>query len=201
MAISDFPRGPRTTSPSGVTTPATACLLWSSLFGRIASDTAQPQKSPTLIPINPAALRAFIRLVAFIFSFCGTFGGQSIFRYAPFAFHWANIAQMDASLEPLRRMPFDGSHAPVCSRHRLGSRGQLRHGLAFREAAHGPRPYRIEDRSHLLFGFLFAQYAAIAVFSAFETNPWPLILINMGRPLLAFAVSGIVLGAWRLREP
>lgn len=51
------------------------------------------------------------------------------------------------------------------------------------------------------FGFLFAQYVAIAVFSAFETNPWPLILINMGRPLLAFAISGIVLGAWRLREP
>ena len=51
------------------------------------------------------------------------------------------------------------------------------------------------------FGFLFAQYTAIAVFSAFEGNPWPLIFINMGRPLLAFAISGIVLGAWRLREP
>jgi hypothetical protein len=51
------------------------------------------------------------------------------------------------------------------------------------------------------FAFLFAQDAAIAVFSAFETNPWPLILINMGRAFLAFAVSGIVLGAWRLREP
>jgi hypothetical protein len=50
------------------------------------------------------------------------------------------------------------------------------------------------------FAFLFAQYAAIAVFSAFETNPWPIILINMGRAFLAFAVSGIVLGAWRLRE-
>jgi hypothetical protein len=49
-------------------------------------------------------------------------------------------------------------------------------------------------------GFLFAQYAAISVFSAFETNPWPLILINMGRPFVAFAISGIVLGAWRLRE-
>jgi hypothetical protein len=51
------------------------------------------------------------------------------------------------------------------------------------------------------FGFLFVQYATIAVFSAFETNPWPLILINMGRPFLAFAISGIVLGAWRRREP
>ena len=40
----------------------------------------------------------------------------------------------------------------------------------------------------------------ISVFSAFETNPWPLILINMGRPFLAFAISGIVLGAWRRRE-
>jgi hypothetical protein len=51
------------------------------------------------------------------------------------------------------------------------------------------------------FVFLFVQYASISVFSAFETNPWPLILINMGRPFLAFAISGIVLGAWRRREP
>jgi hypothetical protein len=50
------------------------------------------------------------------------------------------------------------------------------------------------------FAFLFAEYATISVFSAFETNPWPLILINMGRALVAFAVSGVVLGAWRLRE-
>ncbi len=50
------------------------------------------------------------------------------------------------------------------------------------------------------FAFLFVEYATIAVFSAFETNPWPLILINMGRPFLAFAISGIVLGAWRRRE-
>jgi hypothetical protein len=51
------------------------------------------------------------------------------------------------------------------------------------------------------FGFLFVQYASISVFSAFETNPWPLILINMGPLFLAFAISGIVLGAWRRREP
>lgn len=51
------------------------------------------------------------------------------------------------------------------------------------------------------FGFLFAQYASIAAFSAFETNPWPLVLINMGRPFLAFAISGAVLGAWRRQEP
>ena len=50
------------------------------------------------------------------------------------------------------------------------------------------------------FAFLFVQYTTISVFSAFETNPWPLILINMGRPFLAFAISGIVLGAWRRRE-
>src|SRR5207249_1432298 len=47
---------------------------------------------------------------------------------------------------------------------------------------------------------LFVQYASSSVFSAFETNPWPLILINMGLPFLAFAISGIVLGAWRRRE-
>jgi Protein of unknown function (DUF1761) len=50
------------------------------------------------------------------------------------------------------------------------------------------------------FGFLFVQYAAISAFSAFETNPWPLVFIDMGRPLLAFAISGLVLGAWRKRE-
>ena len=51
------------------------------------------------------------------------------------------------------------------------------------------------------FAFLFVEYATISEFSAFETNPWPLICINMGRPLVAFAISGIVLGAWRRREP
>jgi hypothetical protein len=47
------------------------------------------------------------------------------------------------------------------------------------------------------FGFLFVEHATIGLFSAFETNPWPLICIDMGRPLLAFAISGLVLGAWR----
>ncbi len=47
------------------------------------------------------------------------------------------------------------------------------------------------------FSFLFVEYATIAVFSAFETNPWPLILINMGRPLVAFALSGLILAVWR----
>jgi Protein of unknown function (DUF1761) len=47
--------------------------------------------------------------------------------------------------------------------------------------------------------FLFMEYATIAVFSSFETNQWPLILIDMGRPLVAFAVSGLVLGGWRRR--
>ena len=50
------------------------------------------------------------------------------------------------------------------------------------------------------FAFLYAEYATISVFSAFETNPWPLVLINMGRPLLAWALSGLVLGAWQKRE-
>jgi hypothetical protein len=51
------------------------------------------------------------------------------------------------------------------------------------------------------FGFLFVEHATIAVFSAFETNPWSLILIDMGRPLVAFSISGLVLGAWRRRAP
>ena len=49
------------------------------------------------------------------------------------------------------------------------------------------------------FAFLFVEHSTIAVFSAFETNPWPLICIDMGRPFVAFGVSGLVLGAWRKR--
>ena len=49
------------------------------------------------------------------------------------------------------------------------------------------------------FAFLFVEYSTISAFSAFETNPWPLVLINMGRPFLAFALSGLVLGAWQKR--
>jgi hypothetical protein len=51
------------------------------------------------------------------------------------------------------------------------------------------------------FAFLFVEFATVSAFSAFETNPWPLVLINMGRPFLAFAVSGLVLGAWRKGAP
>jgi hypothetical protein len=47
------------------------------------------------------------------------------------------------------------------------------------------------------FAFLFVEHATIAVFSSFETNQWPLILIDMGRPFVNFAISGLVLGAWR----
>ena len=47
------------------------------------------------------------------------------------------------------------------------------------------------------FAFVFMEYATISVFSAFETNPWPLICVDMGRPLLGFAISGLVLGSWR----
>ena len=50
------------------------------------------------------------------------------------------------------------------------------------------------------FAFVFMEYATISVFSAFETNPWPLICIDMGRPLLGFAISGYVLAAWRPRD-
>jgi hypothetical protein len=49
------------------------------------------------------------------------------------------------------------------------------------------------------FAFLFVEYATISAFSAFETNPWPLVAINMGRPFIAFAISGLVLGAWHRR--
>ena len=47
------------------------------------------------------------------------------------------------------------------------------------------------------FCFLFVEFATVAVFSAFETNPWPLILIDMGRPFVAWSITGLVLGAWR----
>ena len=47
------------------------------------------------------------------------------------------------------------------------------------------------------FAFLFVEYSTISAFSAFETNPWPLFFVNMGRPFIAFAISGLVLGAWR----
>ena len=47
------------------------------------------------------------------------------------------------------------------------------------------------------FCFLFVEFATVGLFSAFETNPWPLILIDMGRPLVAWSITGLVLGAWR----
>lgn len=50
------------------------------------------------------------------------------------------------------------------------------------------------------FAFVFVEHATVSAFSAFGTNPWPLVLIDMGRPLLAFAVSGLVLGAWQKRS-
>ena len=51
------------------------------------------------------------------------------------------------------------------------------------------------------FAFLFVEFATVSAFSAFETNPWPLVFINMGRPFLAFALSGLVLGTWQKRAP
>ena len=47
------------------------------------------------------------------------------------------------------------------------------------------------------FAFVFMEYATISVFSAFETNPWPLICIDTGRPLIGFAICGYVLARWR----
>jgi hypothetical protein len=49
------------------------------------------------------------------------------------------------------------------------------------------------------FAFLFVEHATISAFSAFETNPWPLVFIDMGRAFVAFAISGLVLGAWPRR--
>jgi hypothetical protein len=49
------------------------------------------------------------------------------------------------------------------------------------------------------FAFLFVEYATVSAFSAFETNPWPLVFIDMGRPFLAWSLSGLVLGAWQKR--
>jgi hypothetical protein len=51
------------------------------------------------------------------------------------------------------------------------------------------------------FAFLFVEFATVSAFSAFETNPWPLVFINMGRPFLAWSLSGVVLGAWQKRSP
>src|SRR5438105_15770850 len=51
------------------------------------------------------------------------------------------------------------------------------------------------------FAFLFVEYSTISAFSAFETNPTPLVLIDMGRPFVAFAISGFVLGSWRKSAP
>ena len=49
------------------------------------------------------------------------------------------------------------------------------------------------------FAFLFVEHATVAMFSSFGTNPWPLTLLDMGRPLLAFAASGLLLGGWPKR--
>src|ERR1700676_258368 len=38
------------------------------------------------------------------------------------------------------------------------------------------------------FASLFVESATMSMFSAFGTTPWPLILIDMGRPLLAFSI-------------
>jgi hypothetical protein len=51
------------------------------------------------------------------------------------------------------------------------------------------------------FAFLFVEYSTVSAFSAFETNPWPLVFINMGRAFLAWSLSGLVLGAWQKRAP
>lgn len=47
------------------------------------------------------------------------------------------------------------------------------------------------------FCFLFVEHSTISAFSAFGTNPWPLVFLDMGRAFLTFAMSGLILGAWR----
>ena len=51
------------------------------------------------------------------------------------------------------------------------------------------------------FAFLVVEFANVSAFSAFGTNPWPLVFVNMGRPLLAWSVSGFLLGTWQKRFP
>jgi uncharacterized protein DUF1761 len=50
------------------------------------------------------------------------------------------------------------------------------------------------------FCFLFVEHATVSAFSAFGTNPWPLVFVDMGRAFLAFGVSGLVLGAWKRKS-
>ena len=45
------------------------------------------------------------------------------------------------------------------------------------------------------FAFVFMEYATISVFSAFETNPWPLICVDMGRPLIGLLSSASCSGS------
>ena len=49
--------------------------------------------------------------------------------------------------------------------------------------------------------FAFLPHATIAFFSAFETNQWPLVLIDMGWLFVAFCLSGAILGGWRRTAP
>ena len=50
------------------------------------------------------------------------------------------------------------------------------------------------------FAFLFVEHATVAAFSAFGTNPWPLVFLDMGRSLISFGVSGLVLGGWHRKS-
>ena len=67
------------------------------------------------------------------------------------------------------------------------------------ERTHPESPWCGVKVALALWVVLFLEYATISVFSAFETNPWPLICIDMCRPLVGMAISGLVLGAWRKR--
>jgi len=87
----DFPFGPRTTSPNGVVTPATDCRFLLSAFGRVASDTAQPQNNPTPIVIKTAFFRLHIRFIAFMTFLCVDITADVVARYASLGFRFAEI--------------------------------------------------------------------------------------------------------------
>ncbi len=50
------------------------------------------------------------------------------------------------------------------------------------------------------FCFLFVEHATVSAFSAFGTNPWPLVFLDMGRAFLCFAASGLILGGWQRKD-
>ena len=59
------------------------------------------------------------------------------------------------------------------------------------------RNCRFESRDALLVCLLVRRTRDHRRVLRLRNEPWPLILIDMGRPFVNFAISGLVLGAWR----